>query len=411
MRFNTVNSNYRTIAAKWQIGAKQQYVIQLNSDNKIGVFTGDGSNVSSSVLESTASISANTWYHIAATISGTSDTIYVTPMGGSTTTNTGSGTSPGTSNIEFTVGSKKNSGGTYVEFLDGYIDDLRLYKRALSSTEVATLASGTHTSATWTGTTSTNWETASNWNINAIPDPYTFLTIPQVTNPPIMSADESAAGLTVNSGATLDRAGFTLTLNDSGGESNNGLIYANGNPPLSAPHSDQSALSCTSSAPNGIPNLFQTLTNGNSVKLTFTTVPGSSGYQISYGLTPDANQYGENFDYSGPLWILDRDIHELAPNSAYYFKIRATAGCNAGNWSNVVKVNTDKSLTNVSNVLGLATKQPASCTYQVQAEDSLWKIAQTQLGSGIKYQDILNGNAALSKTSILPIGQTITLCP
>lgn len=112
-----------------------------------------------------------------------------------------------------TSGSISYSGTVfYAGNFEGDMDDLRLYDRALSDFEIQELANGTHTSANWTGTG--NYENPVNWNINAIPDPYTRVTIS--SGQANFSAGESMARLQVESGALLDLLNYDLTLNDSG---------------------------------------------------------------------------------------------------------------------------------------------------------------------------------------------------
>jgi hypothetical protein len=223
VKFNSVNSAYHTIAGKWRIGVNQQYVLQLNSDNTIGLFTGDGSTGGAAITTSgTFTPTTGVWYHIAATVSGTTGTIYINGISKAS----GTVSAIGTSSIEFTVGSKKNVGGTYAEFLDGSLDDMRLYNRALSTTEITALAAGNHTTATWSGGTSTNYETASNWNISAVPDPYTLLSINTANKSAVMSTNESIAGVTVGSNGLFNLSGFNLTMNDA--SSTSGLATSSG---------------------------------------------------------------------------------------------------------------------------------------------------------------------------------------
>ncbi|MER0439957.1 choice-of-anchor D domain-containing protein, partial [Emticicia sp. W12TSBA100-4] len=66
---------------------------------------------------------------------------------------------------------------------------------------------------TWTGATSTNWATASNWSPSGVPTTTDIVSIPNVTNKPIITSGTTATGqyitiqasssLTVNSGGTL----------------------------------------------------------------------------------------------------------------------------------------------------------------------------------------------------------------
>gem|GEM_PF-2818249 len=59
--------------------------------------------------------------------------------------------------------------------------------------------------ATWDGSTSTNWNTASNWDINGIPSSTRSVIIPSVTNQPIIPTGETYTinDITINAGASL----------------------------------------------------------------------------------------------------------------------------------------------------------------------------------------------------------------
>lgn len=113
--------------------------------------------------------------------------------------------------------------------LTGSLDDVRMYSRVLSSDEVADLATGDHTSATWDGSTDTDYEKAANWDINAVPDPYTILSFTDnVENNTILTADIETAGITLMAGQELNLSGFNLTMNDSGAFSNNSQFSLKG---------------------------------------------------------------------------------------------------------------------------------------------------------------------------------------
>jgi hypothetical protein len=129
-KFGAQNA-YQTMVAKWYTGVQQQFVLQYNSDNLIGWWTGDGS-TGASVLESSGPPQVGYWYFIVATISGTSKKLYINGV----LDNSNTGTAIGTNNVELTIGSKKNSGGSYFEPFTGSMDEIRVYNRALSASEV-----------------------------------------------------------------------------------------------------------------------------------------------------------------------------------------------------------------------------------------------------------------------------------
>lgn len=106
----------------------------------------------------------------------------------------------------------------------GKMDDLRLYKRALTQVEVTSLASGQHTIATWNGSADVHYENPNNWTPTAVPDPYALISIATASNQPELAAPEAMAGLAIEDSAQLDLKTFGLTLNDSGTFSNNGIL-------------------------------------------------------------------------------------------------------------------------------------------------------------------------------------------
>lgn len=182
--------------------------------------------------------------------------------------------------------------------------------------------------------------------------------------------------------------------------------------------------SCNDSAPTEVPNLFQIDTAGTYANLYFTTVQDASGYRINYGLDQNANQYGDNWNYSGPEWVSGRTINDLAPNTTYYFKIQADKGCNVGGWSKTVQVKTKSRFSDITQWFANLVHQtplPAessnsvlgtsiSCNYTIQKGDSLWSLSQSKWGTGTNFSQILTLNPNLSQTSILRVGQTLKLC-
>jgi hypothetical protein len=69
------------------------------------------------------------------------------------------------------------------------------------------------TAKTWTGSTSTNWSTSSNWSPSGVPGSSDNITIPNVTNDPVLDATRSVGTITFQSGASLDFGTYTLTAN------------------------------------------------------------------------------------------------------------------------------------------------------------------------------------------------------
>jgi hypothetical protein len=95
-----------------------------------------------------------------------------------------------------------------------------------SSTGYVTVASGC-TAGTWSGTSGTDWNDATNW-CGGIPDATTNVDIPSGGNQPsIGAAGGLCRNITIESGATLTNSG-TNTLNVSGNWTNNGGTFTCG---------------------------------------------------------------------------------------------------------------------------------------------------------------------------------------
>ncbi len=99
--------------------------VQENSGNQILHVEGFSANL--------PSISPSQWYHICAVSNGTSYTLY---HNGSPLTNTTTGYTAIGSITSLKVGSNLSN----ANYFDGSIDDIRIYRRALTATEISTLA-------------------------------------------------------------------------------------------------------------------------------------------------------------------------------------------------------------------------------------------------------------------------------
>jgi len=83
---------------------------------------------------------------------------------------------------------------------------------------------------TWTGTTSTDWNTASNWNLGTVPTSTDSVTIANAANQPVLSTSVTVANLTINSSSTLTLNGQNLTVGASGAGTfiNHGNVFVEG---------------------------------------------------------------------------------------------------------------------------------------------------------------------------------------
>ena len=78
----------------------------------------------------------------------------------------------------------------------------------------------------WTGTTNTDWATASNWNINSVPFSGASVKIPNVTNQPVLDGNRAVGRLSIDVSSSVDLNGFNLSVSKD--LTANGAIICNG---------------------------------------------------------------------------------------------------------------------------------------------------------------------------------------
>jgi hypothetical protein len=108
---------------------KDVMVLSIDASNVLSLTVGNGSTSATS----TASINNSTWYHIAGVYDGTNVTLYVDAIPDSTPGTIASGLTTG--NI-LSIGAYRNN-DQY--FFDGFIDEVRIYDKALSINEIKAL--------------------------------------------------------------------------------------------------------------------------------------------------------------------------------------------------------------------------------------------------------------------------------
>ncbi|MDP2930347.1 MAG: SdrD B-like domain-containing protein [bacterium] len=78
------------------------------------------------------------------------------------------------------------------------------------------------TTVTWDGSSSTNWDTAANWDLGVVPRSTDTVVIADVTNDPLLDQARTVGALTINSGGVLSLNGFALTVTNA--LTNNGTL-------------------------------------------------------------------------------------------------------------------------------------------------------------------------------------------
>ncbi len=201
--------------------------IYTYSDGSLYLEFGDGSGQYGLVNDYSPYVSAGSWHQLTVVFdgaaSGNSNRLKLFINGSQVTIDTFSGTIGATLPAFTTQTAHIGNYDNKARAFDGLLDDVRIYNRALTTTEITALANGTHTSATWDGSSSTDWETAANWDINAVPDPYTNITIADTSNDPVVSCSEASCSDSLVGYWKLDEGAGT-TAADSSGNSNTGTL-------------------------------------------------------------------------------------------------------------------------------------------------------------------------------------------
>ncbi|HPH82189.1 MAG TPA: hypothetical protein PL185_06430 [Flavobacteriales bacterium] len=176
------------------------------------------------------------------------------------------------------------------------------------------------TAKTWTGSTSTNWRTSSNWSPSGVPASTDNITIPNVTNDPIIDTTLSAGTLTLTSGASLNLGTFTFTTSGlvslNTATLSNGKLVSNGG--LSAINSTVDVLLTTSG--NTV-----TLTGSTFKETSYISKTGSTSMfcggntfekPLHLATSATANIY---FGYSNPDTFKDSVLSSVGSSSVIYF--------------------------------------------------------------------------------------------
>jgi hypothetical protein len=172
-------------------------------------------------------IQANQWYFVAGTYDGTSTAdVYVNGLLNGTTVATGTLNADSASAAE--IGNRSGSG----VYFPGSIDDVRIYGRTLSPSEILTMYNnqsspstfytiGTPGSTdTWIAGSASNWNNGANWSNGIVPGPTTIALFSASSSANCtIDAAINVQGLTIASGyagAIAQSSGNTISIGSSG---------------------------------------------------------------------------------------------------------------------------------------------------------------------------------------------------
>ncbi len=125
---------------RWEVFEKADaYWVNIRTNGKVrvGGFFGTCSSSGWKYLDSNVSVPLNTWTHVASTYDGSTLTVWINGKRAGSRAVTGRTCS---NNHPLAIGAKNYPAKGLLEaFWDGQLDDIRIYRRALSATEIAGL--------------------------------------------------------------------------------------------------------------------------------------------------------------------------------------------------------------------------------------------------------------------------------
>ncbi len=262
---------------------------------------------------------------------------------------------------------------------------------------------------TWTGATSTNWDTPSNWSTGVVPQPGDVVIIPGApTNQPVLTSAVSVGKLTIQSGASLTLSGNNLTVNTGAGNFvNDGNLILDGTETVSLTQdtnpSDQGTFTyvgngTTSVIPIisfGSPDYYNLVLNGTNTFQTTTNITTTGNVTVTSG-TLDISTHSNTLTVGGALTLGGSSSVLTAANSniavagsvsiasgdtftapaAGSFSVGASFTNNAGNY---VPITHPTGFNNSSGTVVLTTTTPAVIT----GDTVFYNLVSTAAGKNI----------------------------
>lgn len=208
---NTRNSNYEGYALHKARGAGGDYFYFTVADR-------NGLQIRAA---STAPIAAGAWYHVVGTFDGAVARVYVNGALAGETTAGAAFAGLDYDNSPLIFGRNNQS---YDEFLNGLLDEVKIYGQALTASEVSAAfqadSAGTCLANRWRGTVSSDWANPANWSANQVPLGTAYIFAGGARQP-IVSANAAVQNLMLGRGATI-------TVTSSGQLSISGTVNVDG---------------------------------------------------------------------------------------------------------------------------------------------------------------------------------------
>ncbi|MGB4575396.1 MAG: hypothetical protein WBI06_00655, partial [Paludibacter sp.] len=259
---------------------------------------------------------------------------------------------------------------------------------------------------TWTGTTDTNWATATNWTPNLVPDRGVNATLTNVTNAAVIGANASVnnliiepnAKLTLNSAFTLAVVGnltIQSDLSGSGTFKNSGTLSVSGTSKVQQYLTNQSWYltspvqgTVTPTNLSRIQGYNEGVGTGNDWSVSGTTMTAGKGYITSVSAAPNTVEFTGTIN-SGNFSI-DLTRHDVTDANKYGFNLIGNPYTAYLDWKAVSAANSAKMPTltmwyrtkvsgswNFSTVNGSGVASPANVSHMIPPMQAFWVRAST----------------------------------
>jgi hypothetical protein len=116
----------------------------------------------------------------------------------------------------------------------------------------------------------------------------------------------------------------------------------------SAPSSSNNGPAVCSAAQPGNADLFQINTTNTEATLYVSAGKGANKYQVIYGFNSTDERYSAVINANSDLWIVPLEIGGLAPNTTYFFKVKAINDCTASSVTQSIGVKTTSSKSHIT---------------------------------------------------------------
>lgn len=174
-------------------------------------------------INSSASLPANEWHHVAITLSGTVGTLYIDGVAAGTNSSMSNKPSAlGTTTLNY-IGKSQFSADAY---LNGIVDEFRIYNRALSATEVEAVYTQDAPPLAPTNMviTNSNSRPALSWTASGGATGYNVKRAGALAGPYTTIATVNSASYTDTSAASCATYFYAVSASNSNGESGNSVI-------------------------------------------------------------------------------------------------------------------------------------------------------------------------------------------